>query len=134
MYNSLNKNFVFQVNLLAKAKRAWAAAQDFLNIKLGIGIGLSKVFLVTGVGLLIAGIGMLVAAYQRWVREQEEINTLQAELKSMEIEAVKSMAKQTTEVCALIAVAKDYNASLVSRREAVRQLNELMPGYNAHIN
>lgn len=133
-YNSLNKNSAFQVNLLAKAKRAWAAAQDFLNIKLGIGIGLSKVFLATGVGLLIAGIGMLVAAYQRWVREQEEINTLQAELKSMEVETVKSMAKQTTEVRALIAVAKDYNASLTSRREAVRQLNELMPGYNAHIN
>lgn len=133
-YNSLNKNSAFQVNLLAKAKRAWAAAQDFLNVKLGIGIGLSKVFLATGVGLLIAGIGMLVAAYQRWVKEQEEINALQAELKSMEVETVKSMAKQTTEVRALIAVAKDYNASLTSRREAVRQLNELMPGYNAHIN
>lgn len=133
-YNSLNKASAFQVNILAKAKRAWGTAQAFLNVQLGIGVGLSRALMASGIGLLIAGIGMLVAAYQNWAREQEEINALQAELKAAEVETVKAMSKQTTEVRALIAVANDYNASLVSRREAVRQLNELMPGYNAHIN
>lgn len=132
-YNALNKESAFYVTLLAKGKRTWAAAQDFLNVKLGIGIGLSKAFMATGVGLLIAGIGLLVEAYRSWVREQEEINALQERFKNVEVEAVKSIADQKIKVEALLAVAKDHNASLASRREAVRQLNELMPQYNGYI-
>ena len=132
-YNSLNKVSAFQVNILAKAKRAWGTAQAFLNVQLGIGVGLSRALMASGVGLLIAGIGMLVAAYQNWAREQEEINALQERFKDVEVEAVKSIAEQKVRVEALIAVAKDYNASLVSHLEAVRQLNELMPQYNGYI-
>ncbi len=132
-YNSLNSSSAFHVTVLAKAKKAWAVAQDFLNVKLGIGIGLSRALMVTGVGALIAGIGLLVAAYQRWAKEQEEINALQESFKNIEIEVAKSMVEQTVKVRGLIAVTENHNISLSNRRKAILQLKEIMPGYNAYI-
>jgi chromosome segregation ATPase len=59
---TLHQTSAFRINIVTKAKQAWAAAVRVLNVQLGISIGLSKVLMASGIGLLIAGIGVLVSA------------------------------------------------------------------------
>ncbi|MEA4950752.1 MAG: hypothetical protein VB068_14080, partial [Petrimonas sp.] len=73
---TLNKDSYFSIVLLSKAKKGWAAAQALLNTQLGIGAGLSKALMFSGVGLLIAGITSLVVLYNSWKKKQAEVNAL----------------------------------------------------------
>jgi chromosome segregation ATPase len=59
--NALHQTSALRVNILANAKRTWAAAVQFLNVQLGISVGLSKALMASGIGLLLAGVGLLVA-------------------------------------------------------------------------
>lgn len=132
-YNTLNKDSAFRITTVTNAKRLWASAQKLLNTQLGIGAGLSKALMVSGIGLLLAGIAALVNVYNDWKKKQAEVNRLQEEFRNIEVETAKSMADQSVKVHSLITVAENYNNSLKSRNEAIRQLKEIMPGYNAYI-
>ena len=98
---ALNKDSYFSVVLLTKAKAGWAAAQTFLNTQLGIGVGLSRALMVSGIGLLIAGIGSLILLYQSWsdkqaevTKAQEEFNKAVADGASKPIAAIKELSAE----------------------------------------
>jgi DNA repair exonuclease SbcCD ATPase subunit len=68
---ALNKDSAFQLVVVANAKRAWAAAVQFLNVQLGISVGLSKALMASGIGLLLAGVGLLVSKIIEWRKSQQ---------------------------------------------------------------
>lgn len=98
---TLNKDSYFNMKLLTKAKGGWAAAQAFLNTQLGIGVGLSRALMISGIGLLIAGIGALIVLYQSWhdqqaevTKAQKEFNNAVAESASKPITAIKELSAE----------------------------------------
>lgn len=123
-YNTLLKTSAFQANIVTNAIRLWGAAQDTLNAKLGISIGLSRVLMASGIGLLIAGVASLVGWYSKWREEQQRIADFNKE-------SNRSFLEQTSRVRALENVLKDSNRSLHARKNALSELKEVMPGYNA---
>lgn len=131
---TLNKDSYFSVVMLSKAKRGWATAQAFLNTQLGVGVGLSRALMLSGVGLLIAGIGSLILLYQNWSKKQEEINRLKKEFADIEKGAIKGMADEKVAAEQLMRVAGDHTKNLDLRKQAVEKLNKLMPDYNGYIN
>ena len=131
---TLNKNSYFSVVLIQGAKKKWAAAQALLNTQLGIGVGLSKALMVSGIGVLIAGIASLIAVYEKWKKKQEEINALKQEYIDLEIDTAKAMAKSKVEADQLHRIAKDQTKDYEVREKAINRLKSLMPEYNGHIN
>ena len=131
---TLNKDNYVSILFLSKAKQGWASAQAILNTQLGIGVGLSKALMISGIGLLIAGIGALVVLYQNWSKKQEEINRLKEEFQDIEKGAVKEMANEKVAAEQLLKVAGDHTKSIDIRRQAVERLNKLMPDYNGYLN
>ncbi|MDR1937308.1 MAG: hypothetical protein LBQ73_02255 [Tannerellaceae bacterium] len=123
-YNMLQETSALRTVVLTKAKKAWTAAQTALNTQLGISVGLSKALMIGGIGLLIGGITVLVMWYQKWRKEQEEINAAKTE-------GIKNAQEEIVKVKALESVLKNSNNEYAARRTALDKLQEIMPGYNA---
>lgn len=130
---TLNKDSFFSLVLLQGAKRKWAAAQAVLNTQLGIGVGLSKALMVSGVGLLIAGIAALVMVYDKWKKKQEEINALKKEFIDIEVETAKAMAADKVKMEQLHKIASDQTKTLEMRNKAIKAIKGIMPEYNGQI-
>lgn len=92
--NTLNKDSFFTHTLLAGAKMKWAAAQSYLNTQLGIGVGLSKALMVSGIGILIAGIGALIATYSSWSSKNKELAASQKHIEEVTRSASDGMGEQ----------------------------------------
>lgn len=131
---TLNKDSYFSQILLTGVKKKWAAAQALLNTQLGIGVGLSKALMVSGIGLLLAGIAGLVALYNNWKKKQAEINALKQQFIDLEVDTAKAMAKSKVEAEQLHRIAKDQTKDYQVREKAINRLKSLMPEYNGHIN
>ncbi|SFU36459.1 hypothetical protein SAMN05216364_100622 [Porphyromonadaceae bacterium KHP3R9] len=131
---TLNKDSYFSIVLLQGAKKKWAAAQTVLNTQLGIGVGLSKALMVSGVGLLLAGIAALVVVYDKWKKKQAEINALKQEYIDLEVDTVKAMAADKVKMEQLHKIASDQTKTLELRNKAIERIKTLMPDYNGQIN
>lgn len=131
--NTLNKDSAFRVVAVAKAKQAWSKAVSYLNTQLGINIGLSKAMVATGIGAIIAAVGLLVSAYKKWQERQEKVNELHRKFQEASKTAIANAAKEQTSIETLLNVARNYNASLETRRQAVERLNAIMPDLNASL-
>lgn len=131
---TLNKDSYFSIVLLQGAKKKWAAAQTVLNTQLGIGVGLSKALMVSGVGLLLAGIAALIVVYDKWKKKQAEINALKQEYIDLEVDAVKAMAADKVKMEQLHKIASDQTKTLELRNKAIERIKTLMPDYNGQIN
>lgn len=131
---TLNKDSYFSIVLLQGAKKKWAAAQAVLNTQLGIGVGLSKALMVSGVGLLLAGIAALVVVYDKWKKKQAEINALKQEYIDLEVDTVKAMAADKVKMEQLLKIASDQTKTLELRNKAIERIKSIMPDYNGHIN
>ncbi|TCO86214.1 hypothetical protein EV202_1434 [Bacteroides heparinolyticus] len=92
--NTLNKDSFFTHTLLAGAKMKWAAAQSYLNTQLGIGVGLSKALMVSGIGVLIAGVGALIAIYNNWSSKNKELAASQKHIEEVTRSASDGMGEQ----------------------------------------
>ncbi|HBG39905.1 MAG TPA: hypothetical protein DDW85_00660 [Porphyromonadaceae bacterium] len=130
---TLNKDSYFSIVLLGGAKKKWAAAQALLNTQLGIGVGLSKALMVSGIGVLLAGIAALVVVYDKWRKKQEEVNSIKKEFAEIEVEAAKGMAEEKVKMEQLHRVASDQAKNLELRKKAIKEIKTLMPDYNGHI-
>lgn len=130
---TLNKDSFFSIIILQGAKKKWAAAQALLNTQLGIGVGLSKALMASGVGLLLAGIAALVVVYQKWSTKQKEINALKKEYADLEADSAKAMANEKVKLDALVRTANNHNAALDTRRKAIEEIKKIMPEYNGFI-
>lgn len=131
---TLNKDSYFSIVLLQGAKKKWAAAQAVLNTQLGIGVGLSKALMLSGIGVLIAGIAALIAVYGKWKKKQEEINALKQEYIDLEVDTVKAMAADKVKMEQLHKIASDQTKTLELRNKAIEKLKSIMPDYNGKIN
>ena len=130
---TLNKDSYFSIVLLQGAKKKWAAAQALLNTQLGIGVGLSKALMVSGIGLLLAGIASLIVLYNNWKKKQDEINSLKRQFIDLETDVAKSMAKSKVEAEQLHRIASDQTKDYQLREKAISRLKSIMPEYNGHI-
>jgi hypothetical protein len=130
-YNALNRESAFRIAVVSNAKKLWAATQGILNTQLGIGVGLSKALMLSGIGVLIAGIAALVAVYQRWKKEQEETSRLQQETIRFRTEANKSVQGEISRIETLENVLRNANNTYKQRKSALEQLKSIMPSYNA---
>lgn len=131
---TLNKDSYFSIVLLQGAKKKWAAAQAVLNTQLGIGVGLSKALMVSGIGVLLAGVTALIAVYDRWKKKQEEINILKQEHIDLEVDTAKAMAADKVKMEQLHKIASDQTKTLELRNKAIERIKEIMPEYNGQIN
>jgi hypothetical protein len=123
-YNAFLETAALRTVVVAGAKRLWTAAQTALNVQLGLSATLSKVLMTGGIGLLVAAITALVVLYQRWNREQKEINKAR-------MEGVKSVQSEIANVRSLEAVLKNSNNTYDARMSALNELRKIMPSYNA---
>lgn len=130
---TLNKDSYFSIVILQGAKKKWAAAQAILNTQLGIGVGLSKALMFSGIGLLIAGITALVVVYDKWKKKQEEVNRSAKEMEEIRKEGYKSATAEVEKIQQLERVASDLQRPTKERLKALKTLNSLMPEYNGHL-
>lgn len=131
---TLNKDSYFSIVLLSGIKKKWAAAQAVLNTQLGIGVGLSKALMISGIGLLLAGISELIALYNNWKKKQAEINALKQQFIDLEVDTAKAMAKSKVETEQLHRIARDQTKDYGVREKAINRLKSLMSEYNGYIN
>lgn len=132
--NILQRDSVFRIKTVRQVTDAWNKSVKFLNVTLGVNLALSKALMVSGIGVIIAGIGALIAVIAKLRKKQEEMNALRAEHVELSKEVAGNVAEELVEIDALIAVANNYNASLVTREKAISKLKSIMPDYNAYIN
>jgi len=121
---ALNKDSAFRLVTVRKATELWSSAQKFLNVQLGLSATLSKALMASGIGVLIGGIALLVTHLKNWSAEQKEVSKANQE-------AMNSIRGQIVQVESLERVLRNSNAEQTTRAEALRQLKEIMPGYNA---
>lgn len=126
-YNTLNKESAFQTVVVTNAKKLWTAAQVALNTQLGISTAMSKVLMVSGIGLLIAGVYTAIKAYREWNKEQKEASRIQ-------LEAQKSIQSEITNLKSLESILKDSNNSYKVRKSALDKIKEATSEYNAKLN
>ena len=129
----LNERSAFMTHTVAKAKTAWANAVKYLNVQLGISNTLSKVLVASGIGAIIAAVGLAITAFQKWKREQEEVNKVVDKSADVYQEYRDKMAGQITEVEALRIAVKSENATLDEKHRAITKLKDIIPGYNAEL-
>jgi len=98
---------VVNTNNLAKAKGMWTKATSLLNTQLGISIGLSKLLVGAGIGVLLAAIAGLIYLYKEWKEKQEEVNQALADSKKVTEAAEKSSANL---VVTFTKMKKEWNA------------------------
>ena len=132
--NTLHQTSAFRIQTVGRAKQAWMSAVRFLNVQMGISIGLSKAFVATGIGAIVAAIGLAVIAMNRWIRRQREINELQQRFNGISRDVAREVAIQRSRIEQLMRVAENYTKNLELRQKAVAELNRLMPDFNGHIN
>ena len=130
---TLNQDSFFSIIVLHNVKKKWASAQALLNTQLGIGVGLSKALMVSGIGLLLAGIAALVVQYDKWRKKQEEINALKKEFVAIESDTAKAMASEKVKLEQLHKIASDHTKNLEVRNKAIERLKSIMPDYNGMI-
>lgn len=129
--NTQVQNAIGNVKVIQAVKIGWANAVKILNTNLGISIGLSRAFLITGIGLLVAGIAAAVMVYQNWNKKQEEANRLMLERNKFHADVVNSVQAEISKVQVLEKILKDSNNTYAQRNKALDSLKSIMPEYNA---
>lgn len=124
--NTLHATSSFRINTVTKITQLWSNAQKALNTSMGLSTGLSKAFLSGGIMLLAAGIIYLITQYKEWNKQQNELKTQLSEARA-------SIQEQVVRVKILDEVLKNNNKSYSERNNALKQLKDIMPGYNAYL-
>lgn len=88
---------------------------------------------VSPITLLIGAITLAVSAYAMFRKKAKEVSSMQKSVAEANERAAESYANQRSEIDSLILVAKNEQLSLRRRRDAIAQLNKIVPGYNAEI-
>ncbi|GAB6394616.1 MAG: hypothetical protein MdMp024_0928 [Bacteroidales bacterium] len=136
--NTLHETSAFRVTTVAKATSLWNAAQKALNVQLGLSAALSKALMVSGIGLLIAGITALIVAYNKLKKNREELRKQNEEVAKKEAEISKSIAdgygSQVAKIEALRSALNSESVSQKNKLKIIKELQGIMPGYNAELN
>lgn len=108
----------------ANAARSAAAAARGWQLAMGGLLGMGAV------GLAIWGV---TEAMEAMNRKSEEAAERQRRLNEVKLEQEKRFANERKEIELLVAAASNEKVALDERLDAVKKLNEIIPGYNAQI-
>lgn len=84
-------------------------------------------------GLLAAAIVAAGTALALYIKKQHEATLADKTLNDIRLEAAKRVGEETARINILVQAAQNEKLSLDKRKEAIRQLNQLIPGYNAQL-
>lgn len=84
-------------------------------------------------GLLAAAIVAAVTALALYIKKQHELTLADKTLNDIRSEAAKRVGEETSRINILIQAAQNEKLSLDQRQAAIKQLNQLIPGYNAQL-
>lgn len=84
-------------------------------------------------GLLAAAIVAAGTALALYIKKQHELTLADKTLNDIRSEAAKRVGEETSRINILVQAAQNEKLSLDQRQEAIRQLNQLIPGYNAQL-
>lgn len=138
-----------QIELTAQQEQEWLAIQlkyqdQQKNIYADIAQEMSSVIkktylLQAGIIALVAALGAVVATnvvsyFKDMDEAAQKLYEHTRDLFSINTTGLKDAQKQITIVQTLVRNAKDENNTLENRISAIKQLNELVPGYNGQLN
>ena len=138
--NTLHAASAARITLVSGAKKLWAAATTFLNVQLGIAVGLSKALMASGIGLLLAGIGLLVSKIIEWRKNQAEANK-QSEAAQKQAEALAAQqdklaadyGRQRAQIESLRAALHSETLEYDKKQEVIKKLQAIIPNYTASL-
>ena len=138
-----------QIELTAQQEQEWADIQlkyqdqqknIYADIAQEMSSVISKTYLLQGgIIALVAALGAVVATnvvsyFNDMDEAAQKLYEHTRDLFSINTTGLKDAQKQITIVQTLVRNAKDENNTLENRISAIKQLNELVPGYNGQLN
>ncbi len=84
-------------------------------------------------GIIAVAIAAAAIALARYIKSQNEEARIQRAMNDIRAEAAKKAVEQKIHIDNLVAAAKNERLSLVERQKAIKELNSIIPGYNAHL-
>lgn len=106
------------------------AVTDVLKAKTEL---LNKAILKNPYALIAASIVALVAGVWAFSRSTDAATKAQKKLNDVKTEAVEKMQEEKQKIDALISVAKDEAKTINDRQTAIKELNRIIPDYNAQL-
>jgi hypothetical protein len=83
----------------------------------------SKVFMVSGIGLLITAVGVLIANYDSWFSTSEKVLANQKAIEEQSKKQREAIAKESGEFSTLISRLKQTNQGSKEREELIKKVN-----------
>ena len=84
-------------------------------------------------GLLAAAIVGVGVALAGFIKKQREVSLAERTISDIRSEAAKQVGEETARLNILIKTAENEKLSLDKRKEAIKQLNQIIPNYNAQL-
>lgn len=117
-----------------KADVAWSKLQVFWTDKAVVSLKNLKKAMATNIfGIILVGLGAYVGKMVDAKNKQDELNNSLSGMKKVNHEVASSFAEQEGKIRALTSIINDNGVSLDERREALKKLKDIIPGYNALI-
>lgn len=85
------------------------------------------------IGLAISAVTLLLPLLDKFRKKTEDVTAAQRAQKAALESAGEEYGKEKSRIMSLIAVAKEEQISLDRRKQAIEELNKIIPGYNAKI-
>lgn len=117
-----------------KVDVAWSKLQVFWTDKAVVSFKNLKKAMATNIfGIILVGLGAYIGKMIDAKNKQDELNSSLSGMKKVNHEVASSFAEQEGKIRALTSIINDNGVSLDERREALKKLKDIIPGYNALI-
>lgn len=135
LFNNLTQN---AVNDFLKELSTWEKLQVKINYALGDGIA-GSLGLAGGILALTAACAAIVASgvkeyFEGLDEASQNLYQHLQELNKPNVNGLKNAQEEIVTVQNLVKIANDETYSLKVRKDAINQLNQIVPGYNANLN
>lgn len=126
--------------VLATVKTAWVLLRlamakiegNYARVKL-LQTELNTAMKANAIGLIIAGVIALIAAFKSLNERMKEQNEAQEKFNNAKRNALANAQDEIDKINTLREAAENENLALDKRKQAVENLNKIIPGYNAQI-
>lgn len=117
-----------------KVDVTWSKLKVFWTDKAVVSLKNLKKAMATNIfGIILVGLGAYVGKMVDAKNKQDELNNSLSGMKKVNHEVASSFAEQEGKIRALTSIINDNGVSLDERREALKKLKDIIPGYNALI-
>lgn len=135
----LNQIVMATTNLSKIWSGVTALGQAYKNLAAGMAgataaaNGLKLALMKTGIGAAAVLLGVFIAKLYEAATRINEVSAAAQTLNKIRQDAVAKAGEQIAKIEALVAAAKNEKLTLDERTRAIRQLNSIIPGYNAQL-